>query len=235
VAEGKTKPVENKSPTREPQGQRHQEVLDKIGITKLGICTNQIWYDYPRLLCFMLSRYKFVSKMLSGKKRVLEVGCGDAFCTRIVLAEVGEIVAIDYEPLYVNDALARMDENWTFECRVHDMIEGPIEGEFDAAYSIDVIEHIPRDREDRFMSNVLHSLADDAVMIVGTPSLQSQVYASPWSKAAHINCKDHQGLKDLMERYFQNVFVFSMNDEMVHTGFYPMAHYLFAMGVGKKR
>jgi len=25
-----------------------------------------------------------------------------------------------------------------------------------------------------------------------------------------------------------------MNDEIVHTGFYPMAHYLMAMGVGLK-
>jgi len=25
-----------------------------------------------------------------------------------------------------------------------------------------------------------------------------------------------------------------MNDEVVHTGFHPMAHYLFAIGVGKK-
>jgi hypothetical protein len=38
-----------------------------------------------------------------------------------------------------------------------------------------------------------------------------------------------------MTRYFQNVFVFSMNDEVVHTGFSPMAHYLFAMGVGVRK
>jgi len=28
-----------------------------------------------------------------------------------------------------------------------------------------------------------------------------------------------------MERHFHNVLIFSMNDEVVHTGFYPMAHY----------
>jgi hypothetical protein len=37
-----------------------------------------------------------------------------------------------------------------------------------------------------------------------------------------------------MEDYFHNVFVFSMNDEVVHTGYYPMAHYLFAVCAGKK-
>jgi hypothetical protein len=30
------------------------------------------------------------------------------------------------------------------------------------------------------------------------------------------------------------VFLFSMNDEVVHTGFYPMAHYLFAVCADRK-
>lgn len=29
-------------------------------------------------------------------------------------------------------------------------------------------------------------------------------------------------------------FLFSMNDEVVHTGYYPMAHYLIAVGIGPK-
>jgi len=41
--------------------------------------TNQVWEDDPRRLTFLLARYKFVSKMLSGKKFVGELGCGDAF------------------------------------------------------------------------------------------------------------------------------------------------------------
>ena len=35
-------------------------------------------------------------------------------------------------------------------------------------------------------------------------------------------------------RYFENVFVFGMNDEVVHTGFYPMCHYIFVLGTGKR-
>ena len=37
-----------------------------------------------------------------------------------------------------------------------------------------------------------------------------------------------------MARYFHNVFVFSMNGEIIHTGYYRMAHYLFGMGIGLK-
>jgi hypothetical protein len=38
----------------------------------------------------------------------------------------------------------------------------------------------------------------------------------------------------LLQRFFQNVFVFSMNDEVVHSGFYPMAHYVRGIGCGKR-
>ena len=66
-------------------------------------------------------------------------------------------------------------------------------------------------------------------MIIGIPSLESQVHASPQSKEGHVNCKSGKDLKRLLERFFYNVFLFSMNDEVVHTGFYPMAHYLLAV------
>ena len=42
-------------------------------------------------------------------------------------------------------------------------------------------------------------------------------------------------LKSLLEQYFHSVFLFSMNDEVVHTGFYPMAHYLLAICSHKRQ
>lgn len=173
--------------------------------------------------------------MLSGMRNVLEIGCADAFGTRIVLQEVGQLTAVDLDPVFVKDVLDRMDERWKFDCRVHDILEGPVEGAFDGAYALDVLEHIPQEKEERFISNIASSLTDHGVLIIGTPSLQSQEYASPPSREGHINCKDYRGLRDLVSRFFHNVFIFSMNDEVVHTGFYPMAHYLFALCCSKKQ
>lgn len=219
--------------TRERQYQVQVNLRETKGLTRLGLVTNQVWHDDPRRLLFVLARYKFVSKMLSGKKKVLEVGCGDAFGTRIVLQEVGEICAVDFDPVFVKDVRERMEEEWKFDCKVHDMLAGPVEGEFDAAYSLDVIEHIPQSEEERFVSNLAQSLSDQGVLIIGSPSIQSQAHASPPSKEGHVNCKDGTQLKSLLNRYFHNVFIFSMNDEVVHTGFYPMAHYLFALCANK--
>ena len=121
--------------TREPQYQVVVSLRDTKGLTRLGLTANQVWHDDPRRLTFILSRYKFVAKMLSGKQNVLEVGCGDAFGTRIVLQEVGKLTAVDFDPVFVRDVLDRMEDRWKFDCRVHDILKGPVKGKFDGAVS----------------------------------------------------------------------------------------------------
>ena len=167
--------------------------------------------------------------MLSGKRRVLEVGCADAFGTRLVQQEVDSVTAIDFDPIFVADVQERLDPEWPLKCFVHDILESPVAETFDAAYCLDVIEHIAPEREDRFITNILASLDPNGVLIMGSPSLESQKYASPQSKAGHVNCKTGAELKVFCQKYFGNVFIFSMNDEVVHTGYFPMAHYLLAL------
>jgi len=220
--------------TREPQYQRTLEIAMEKGLTTLGLMTNQVWEDDPRRLLFTLARYKFVSKMLSGRQHVLEIGCADAFGTRVVQQEVKRLTATDFDQVFVDDVLRRMDERWRFECRQHDLLVSPFPGAFDGAYALDVIEHIPAAKENIFVGNIVKSLTPEGVLILGSPSLESQPYASPPSKAGHVNCKTGGELRALLERFFHNVFLFSMNDEVVHTGFAPMAHYLLAVGCTRR-
>src|SRR5437879_5516287 len=105
--------------TREPQYQRTIELESQKGLTTLGLMTNQAWQDDPRHMVFTLARYKFVSKMLSGRANVLEVGCADAFGTRLVLQEVKSLTATDFDPVFVEDVRRRMDDRWKFECHQH--------------------------------------------------------------------------------------------------------------------
>lgn len=219
--------------TREAQYQRSID-LQKEGLTTLGLMTNQAWQDDPKHLLFTLSRYKFVAKMLEGASYVLEVGCADAFGTRIVVQSVKKLTAIDFDPVFVKDVVERINPCWPFECKTHDMLAGPLDGTFDGAYALDVIEHIQPHEEARFVTNIVNSLSEHGVLLLGTPSLQSQIHASPPSKAGHVNCKDAPALKTLLSRYFHNVFIFSMNDEVVHTGYHPMAHYLFGLAATKR-
>ncbi|MGJ0607085.1 class I SAM-dependent methyltransferase [Cylindrospermopsis raciborskii] len=220
--------------TKEPQYNLVFDVIEKHGIAKLGLMINESWNQDPKRTLFTLARYKFVAKMLAEQNSVLEIGCADAFGTRLVQQSVNQVTAIDFDPIFVQDVISRLDQTWPLECFVHDMLAGPVPGEFDAIYSLDVLEHINPDSEHTFMENALSSLKKTGVMIVGMPSLESQAYASPQSKIGHVNCKSGNDLKALMQRYFDNVFLFSMNDEVVHTGFYPMAHYLLGLGCGKR-
>jgi 2-polyprenyl-3-methyl-5-hydroxy-6-metoxy-1,4-benzoquinol methylase len=209
--------------------QIHSQLSD-FPETKLGLLSNATWNLDPKRLVFLLSRYKFVAKMLNGSKNVLEVGCGDAFGSRIVRQDVDCLTVLDIEPGLIRDINAReVGESWSVSAMQHDMLSGSVNQSFDAAYSLDVLEHISAEDEDAFLENIRNSVKERGVVIVGMPSLESQKYASKLSKEGHVNCKSGSVLKSLCEKHFGNVFLFSMNDEVVHTGFSPMAHYIFAL------
>src|SRR3954453_19433544 len=114
------------------------------------------------------------------------------------------------------------------------MLAGPAAEQVDAGYALDVLGQIPAEDGDRFIANSIASLTPTGVAIFGMPSLESQSYASPQSKAGHVNCKSGEAFKKTLERYFNTVFMFSMNDEVVHTGFYPMAHYLLGIACHRR-
>lgn len=220
--------------TMEKQYQIMLELRARRGLETLGLMSSLAWHDDPRHLVFTLSRYKFVAKMLAGCENVLEVGCADAFATRLVAQEVKKLVAVDFDPLFVEDTNARMSDKWPFECHVHDMLQGPYSAEFDGVYALDVLEHILPQNESIFLENMVASISKHGTMIIGIPSLESQVYASQISKEGHVNCKTMQELRTTMQRLFHNVFMFAMNDEVVHTGYPKMAHYIFALCCSKK-
>ena len=227
--------VRDLNQTREPQYQAVLEIKDQHGLTPLGLMINQAWRDDPKRLAFTFARYKFVAKMLAGKEHVLEIGCADAFCTRIVQQAVGQVSVTDFDPVFIADVKARMDPRWPLAgAFVHDMLSGPVPGKYDAIYALDVLEHIEPRREHEFLRNMIAALAEHGVAIIGTPSLESQSHASPQSKAGHVNCKSGEELKRSLQEHFHNIFMFSMNDEVIHTGFFPMAQYLLAVGCEQK-
>jgi SAM-dependent methyltransferase len=221
-------------PKGEAQYQPAIQLVRERGFERLGLASSWAFLDDPKRLTFTFARYKFVGKMLSGCSRVLEVGCGDAFFSRVVRQDVEHLTAVDFDPAFVEDAQARQSDRWPIEIKLHDMMEGPVEGSFDGAYSLDVLEHIEPADEDTFLRNLLASLQPHATLIIGTPSLQSQAYASTHSKLGHVNCKDQRDLRRGMLKYFHNVFPFSMNDEVVHTGYHAMSHYNLVLCCGKR-
>jgi 2-polyprenyl-3-methyl-5-hydroxy-6-metoxy-1,4-benzoquinol methylase len=216
--------------TREEQ----YNFLRKYERVELGLMLNQAWHDDPKRLLFVLSRYKFVSKILSGVRNTLEVGCGDAFATRLVQQTVPNVTVLDFDKIFIEDIKQRQSEDWPLTFLHHDILEGPPVGRYKSVYSLDVLEHITPEKENIFLTNICSVLESAGILIIGMPSLESQPYASPASKTGHVNCKSAPELRQKLEEFFDNVMIFSMNDEVVHTGFYPMANYLFAVCTAMK-
>ena len=173
----------------------------------------------PKHLGFVLARYKFVAKMLAGKNHVLEVGCGDTTGARVVRPAVGQLIGVD----------VKQCEDPCIPIIVHDFLEDPLDDQFDAAYALDVLEHIQPAREIIFLSNLVASIKPGAPVIIGTPSKESQAYASDISRRYHVNCKTEDQLRKTLSEHFANVFLFGMNDETLHTGFGPMCQYRLAV------
>ena len=204
--------------------------LDSV---RLGTNTSTIYQNDPKLLLFTLSRYKFVSKMFAGFENVLEVGCQEGFGAQIICKEVTAYLGVDFYLPHINSAKERNTApNAKYE--TYDMLNGPIERGFDGVFALDVLEHIVPEKEDLFLQNICGSLTPHGSVILGMPSFESQKYASKASKAGHVNCKNGENFKNLLKHYFHNCFLFSMNDEVLHTGFSPMSHYLFVLASNKK-
>jgi len=201
---------------------------------RLGTATAQGYVNDPKLLGFVASRYKFVSKMFSGFEMVLEVGCGDAFGAPVVAQAVKFLVCTDIDEETLADNRHRCAHFGNIEFQYFDFRGGTFPRKMDGVYLVDVIEHVFPEEENTFVDNLVASLNSHGVMLMGTPNVTSEQYASKHSREGHINLKDHKSLKALGLKFFHNVFLFSMNDEVVHTGFSPMAHYLWALCVGPR-
>ena len=186
---------------------------------------------------FALSRYKFACKMLMWRKglTVLELGCNEAWGVMMLQQETALMryvgVDLDGEAIAWNEKNLRSDTIEFHEANFFDM---DIKEQFDVVISLDVIEHIEPTMERRFCQVIIDHLKSSGVAIIGTPNVTMSPYAGPESRAGHINLYDQDRLYDLLDGFFENVFIFGMNDEVVHTGFAPMSCYIFAVCAGKR-
>ena len=193
---------------RQAQGETFPDSMDDA--VTLGPIWSDSWRRDPKHVLFNLARYKFVAKMLNNTGVIAEVGAGDGFGAALV----GDVDLYDKAPLA--DGIRR-----------YDVMDGPLPKWYDAIYSVDVFEHV-RSGE-LFFRHLSESLTAHGKLIVGTPSLESQAYASEPSRKLHINCVSGEDLRTLAQRFFHHVFMFGQNDEVVHTGFLPMSHYLWVV------
>lgn len=190
--------------------------------------THQVLHN-PRHLLFTLSRYKAAAKMLPRYRdcSVLELGCNEGLGSLVLAENATALTGVDFDAPGIEWAQANLtDPKLSF---VSDDFLGKEYGRFDAVISLDVIEHVASKDEALFFETIRSNLAEDGMCVIGTPNDTASPYASAESQKGHINMYTAERLYKATSAYFKNVFFFGMNDEVLHTGFDPMCHYLMVL------
>ncbi|MFN0065605.1 MAG: class I SAM-dependent methyltransferase [Chlamydiales bacterium] len=175
-----------------------------------------------------MSYYKFGAKMIGPNKRVLDIGCNEGFGSYLLAKECGYCLGLDFD----SDAIKSAQQNFFGEHVAFvedDFLEREFTEKWDAITSFDVIEHITPEHVPLFLGKIANCLSDNGTFVIGTPSEISQQFASPIARRGHVNIYSPERLEEELREYFEYVFMFAGNDEVVHTGYLPLAHYLLAL------
>ena len=186
----------------------------------------------PKRLPFVLARYNFAAKTACLQGSILELGCSDGIGVPILAQNATSYLGVDLDQPAIDVA----KQNWEDQKHkfLYDDFLGKSYGQYDAVISLDVCEHIHPDAEEKYFQTIALNNTNEGFAVVGTPNITSEQYASPMSKQGHINLFSGKRLKETLEKHYHNVFLFGINDEVLHTGYAPMCHYIIALACNKK-
>lgn len=135
--------------------------------------------------------------------RIVDIGCGDGrFSRELALAYPRSVVTgIDYSPRAIKLAAAMNPDVPNLEFSSVDITTDTHLDAFDCAVLMEVFEHVPLDRADRFMAGVRALLKKDGVLLVTVPHVNKPV------EYKHFQHFTAESLTKYLEPYFRIVEV----------------------------
>lgn len=209
-----------------------KEIIGNTRVT-LGPQASGQYLHAPEHLAMVLARYRAAAALIGDAQYVAEFGCGEGIGARILAKGRAGYDGLDSDAAAIEHAQQTHRPLTFHACDV--LVRDPLQARTsDAVVSLDVIEHIPADRERDLMTSIRWVLDDHGVCVIGTPSKNAEHLASPQSRAGHVNLYTPERLRALMSRHFHVVQMLYMQDTSLHLGHPGMAHYLIAVGVGPR-
>ena len=115
----------SENPMKENQYQDPIDVDRDVGRKPFGLMSNQVWYDDPKRLVFVLARYKSVARLLR-RATVLEVIVQmllERGSSNNCSAQLQRSTSIEF----IQDAQKlALQAQWPLDLRVHDILSSPI-------------------------------------------------------------------------------------------------------------
>lgn len=194
----------------------------------------QIQQDFlsnPLMATIKLARYKFPAKMLSSFDNVLDLGCGSGAGSYYYAHHTaGEVTGLDASENLEAHSSHYKKENLKFiQADITNPPEEVLKSKYDVIISVDVIEHFEKEDGIQLLQNYAKLLNKGGLMITGTPNVYSAPYRSAQSKQIHIHEYAPEELREIKEEIFDRVLYFSMNDEVIHTGFDKMSWFFYLL------
>jgi 2-polyprenyl-3-methyl-5-hydroxy-6-metoxy-1,4-benzoquinol methylase len=197
---------------------------------------SSIFISDPLFATIKLSRYKFAAKMLSSEDQVLDLGCGKGYGAYFFSKFGKSSIGLDEVDSFDSGIIKSKTHN--LELIKGDILAPPPQidnRKFDAVVSLDVIEHFNLADGDKILKWCKRHIYDNGMVIIGTPNRHSQAYRSRINQHQHIYEYEPEELEKKIKENFERTFMFSMNDELVHTGFSKLAWFFFIIGVIPKK
>ncbi len=194
----------------------------------------------PGFVAQHLSAYAFVQPRIVGQ-RVLEVGFGDGYGMAYLAKAARELVGVDIAPGNVPRAQAKYPApNLTFQ--QFDGLRLPFsEGEFDAVFAFQVIEHIPQLQLIPWLTEIRRVLKEGGHFYLSTLNLEhAQKPGQPYQKLVyHEKEFTAPELTALLGQVFEKVTLFGLHPTLKHRFFRRLKRwgilvkgYFNRMGVG---
>ena len=199
------------------------------------ITLKKLLLSNPLMGTIKLSRYKFVSKMLDKNDVIIDVGCGGGYSTLYYSKFCKSVIGIDIDKrrrkewnefkdskikFFLQDATKLQNMNFEANCIVN----------------VDFIEHIEKKKGVEFIKNCKIYLENqinekNKMFIIGTPSFYSRRYRAKHNLKHHKYEYKPEELNEICKKFFPRTFLFTMNDEIVHTGFNKLGWFFFVVCV----